>query len=234
MSRPPVVLLHGFGCEGSFWEPQRAALSEAGYRVLAPDLPCHGAQAHEIVPSLDAIADRIAGMCGAPTALLGHSMGGMVALQVARTHPETVAGLALVDAFPSLSVNAAALPGLFVEERDIESRRRIKARWNSARERMAPDAHDALWDTVRAFDAADWLSEIVCPVLGIYGGRGKLGEGDAGRLRRDLLLDRVGGPVTVRIVPGVGHFVNLEQPETVSRILLEWLEELTTQAGGVR
>ena len=38
----------------------------------------------------------------------------------------------------------------------------------------------------------------------------------------------------VRIVPGAGHFVNLEQPETVTRMLLDWLEGLTTKGGATQ
>lgn len=232
MVRPPVVLIHGFGCDGSFWEPQLAALTAAGHCGAAPDLPCHGEAAGDLAPSLGQIAERIAGMCAAPTVFVGHSMGGMVALQVARTHPELVAGLALVDAFPSLQVNAAALPGLFVEHGDLELRRAIRERWTQSSGRMDPAAHDALWETVRTFDASGWLGDIACPLLGVYGGRGRFGVEEGDRLCRELLLDRVAGPTRVCVIPGAGHFVNLEQPEAVSRILIDWLEQLSPRDGG--
>ena len=71
MTRPDVLLIHGFGCDGSFWEPQLIALSDAGYSVTAPDLPCHGELAAKVMPSLDAIAEWVAGLCaGGPAALV--------------------------------------------------------------------------------------------------------------------------------------------------------------------
>jgi len=94
--------------------------------------------------------------------------------------------------------------------------------------RMSRPMYDTIWPSVQEFDVTDRLGEIACPLLGVYGGRGIMEESDAERLRAELNLDQVNAPVTVRIVPGAAHFVNLEEPEAVSRAILDWLAELTT------
>ena len=222
-----MILLHGFGCDGAFWAPQLAALQAAGHEVSAPDLPYHGGPVAGVAPSLQALAGWVLEASGGvPAVLAGHSMGGMIALQAARERPDLVSALVLVDAFPSLAVNASVLPGMFAPDTDLALRRWVERERERVVAGMGPGAHDALWDTVRAFDAGPWLPGIACPLLGIYGGRGMWGEDDAARLRCDLTLDRVRGTVSVAVVPAAGHFVGLECPEAVNWLMVDWLSAL--------
>ena len=101
-----LVLLHPLGSDRSFWDPVLPALEERlpGLRAHALDLPGHGAGAplpedasledfsRAVVDELDGIAAR-----GGPVHLVGVSLGGLVAQQVAAQHPELVAGVVLVD-----------------------------------------------------------------------------------------------------------------------------------------
>jgi pimeloyl-ACP methyl ester carboxylesterase len=100
---PTVLLLHGFGGAASNWALVAPRLAD-GHRVIVPDLPGHGGSAPLPAPpeTLDPFADRIAeliGVCGSEpqTRVLaaGHSLGGVVALRLARRHPQLVAGLLL-------------------------------------------------------------------------------------------------------------------------------------------
>ena len=233
MARRNAVLIHGMCCDSSFWAPQIGALSDAGYSVSAPDLPWHGGPTDGVTPSLQGLAEWVADLADVwPAVVIGHSLGGMIGLDIALRRPERVAGLALVDSFPSLELNGRALPDMFVEDQASDVRAWIESERESILARMTQPVYDRIWPSVREFDVTDRLGEIACPLLGVYGGRGIMEESDSERLRAELTLDRVNAPVTVRIVPGAGHFVNLEQPETVSRMLLDWLEELITQSGG--
>src|SRR5687768_14510336 len=96
---PPVVLVHGWtGAASNFVE--LAPLLARRYRVLAPDLPGHGGSSPlPAAPNMDAYADRVRAVAAAegmlPAAVVGHSMGGLVALRLALRRPDDVSALVL-------------------------------------------------------------------------------------------------------------------------------------------
>ena len=90
---PPLLLLHGFG--GAAWNFAELVPLLAGRRLLIPDLPGHGASAPLPAPSLSGFADAVAGLLDGPADVLGHSMGGVVALRLAERHPSLVRRLVL-------------------------------------------------------------------------------------------------------------------------------------------
>ncbi|HEY0381582.1 MAG TPA: alpha/beta hydrolase [Candidatus Elarobacter sp.] len=97
----PVVLLHGFPLDRSVWDEQVAALTAAGGRVIGVDLRGCGESESSDGPALmEALAGDVAGVLDAlhveRAALVGHSIGGYVALAFFRMYEERVAGLALV------------------------------------------------------------------------------------------------------------------------------------------
>lgn len=99
--RMTVLLLHGWaGTADLNWSHAYGPLAAAGYRVLAPDLPGHGAGARDTTFSLEAAADSAAQLVRssgvARVVVVGHSMGGSIALLLARRHPELIAGLVLM------------------------------------------------------------------------------------------------------------------------------------------
>lgn len=95
----PLVLLHPFPFDGTFWNPVAARLA-ADRAVHAPEFPGFGAAPPVDAPSIDAVADavadRIGVQCPAGRAVVcGVSMGGYIALALAARHPGSVAGLIL-------------------------------------------------------------------------------------------------------------------------------------------
>lgn len=106
-SGPVVVLLHGLGEHAGYWSENVAALVGGGVRVIAPDLPGFGRSAkphRDAVPRayeipwqaavVRALVDRIAP--GERPLLVGHSMGGQIALRYAIAWPDRVRGLVLL------------------------------------------------------------------------------------------------------------------------------------------
>jgi 3-oxoadipate enol-lactonase len=97
----PVLLIHGLGCTGANWAFQVSAL-ESGYRVIIPDLPGAG---HSDPPrgeySIEAFAAslwKLLDHLGLPKAnVIGFSLGGAVALEMAATRPNCVPKLALIN-----------------------------------------------------------------------------------------------------------------------------------------
>src|SRR5215213_6125376 len=91
-----VVLLHGLGGAASNWTAVAPSLAERP-RVVVPELPGHGGSTALPAPvaTLDAYADRVAGVLEAPAVVAGHSLGGLVALRLAVRHPQLVRGVVL-------------------------------------------------------------------------------------------------------------------------------------------
>ncbi|MGK7870118.1 alpha/beta fold hydrolase [Falsiroseomonas sp. E2-1-a20] len=101
---PPVVLLHGlFGAGQNFGTVQKALAAE-GFRVLALDLRNHGDSPHGAEMGYAAMAGDVAETLRAegawPAAIIGHSMGGKVAMALALAEPEGVSRLLVADIAP--------------------------------------------------------------------------------------------------------------------------------------
>lgn len=97
-----VVLLHGKNFAGFYWAGPIDALTRAGYRVVVPDQLGFGRSAKPDLPySFDLLAANTAALLDAlklgTVDVVGHSMGGMLAIRFARTYPERVAHLVLED-----------------------------------------------------------------------------------------------------------------------------------------
>jgi len=112
----PVLLLHGFGADLNTWMFTQPALAE-GRRVIALDLPGHGGSTKELpradAESLAVIIGHAAGALGIERLhLVGHSMGGGIAISFALQRPERVATLTLIaSASLGPDINAAFIDG---------------------------------------------------------------------------------------------------------------------------
>ena len=127
----PLVLLHGVATSRRIWRHVTGPLS-AGRRVIALDVPGFGASS-PAGPGfeLDAVADRIAGELG-PGAfdLVGHSLGGAVAVATAARHPEAVRRLVLVSP-AGLAPRAVGVAAALGTAADLatRARRALGHRW---------------------------------------------------------------------------------------------------------
>jgi pimeloyl-ACP methyl ester carboxylesterase len=100
---PPVVLLHGAGEFAASWMRVIPELAEA-HRVIAPDLPGHGASglageplnAATVVAWLGELIERT---CPSPPTLVGRLLGGAIAARFAIDHPDRPSRLVLVDTY---------------------------------------------------------------------------------------------------------------------------------------
>ena len=98
---PPVLLLHGLGASAESWEPVAGPLSRH-FRVLIPDLIGFG---FTDKPDIDYTLEAFVGFAGAfmqsldipQASLIGHSLGGAIALRIAIEHPQWVDRLAVAN-----------------------------------------------------------------------------------------------------------------------------------------
>jgi len=242
----PVILLHGFTRSGASWE-QAAKFMSAGRSVIAVDLPGHGSSPcpqsvewysfERLDDMLLSVLDRI----GTDRAhLAGYSLGGRAALHFALSHPERVAGLALISASPGIEDQAARERRL-VEDRRLARRileeglesfvdgwagnpvltRRVHmetARRREKNERMSGSSAGyalALEGLGQGAMNPLWtvLPGLTIPTLVIAGDRDG-GYSDISRRMAELIPDS-----KLVIVPDCGHDAPAESPEAVAAAL---------------
>ena len=110
---PTAVFIHGVLNDHSVWMLQTRYLAHHGWNVLAIDLPGHGKSGGEAPISVEGAALSVTALLDAAgvhkAALIGHSWGSLIALEVAATRPDRVSHLAMVGtAFP-MAVSPALL-----------------------------------------------------------------------------------------------------------------------------
>jgi pimeloyl-ACP methyl ester carboxylesterase len=124
-SGSPVVFCHGLFGQGKNWTAIGKALADE-HRVLLLDLPDHGhsprSDRFDYVEYADQVAALLSADFGAddPVALVGHSMGGKVAMLLALRRPELVERLAVVDVAPVPYDHAVEFDGYIAAMKDID------------------------------------------------------------------------------------------------------------------
>ncbi|ACE86170.1 alpha/beta fold hydrolase [Cellvibrio japonicus] len=238
-----IVLIHGWSCRASDWDATLSALASSAAlpKCLAIELPGHGQ--HEHLPWSDW---SIAGLArfvvdqlpeSATIQLVGHSMGGCVALEAAAQLGERARQVILVDTFslPYGDMDTATIDSIETPFRedfvaamaylvdnttpstlDSHTRDWIKTRMSGAApEKMLPIWHNLLrWSPDSAF------SRIQCPIHAING------EHIA-----PAAQDRCAPFVKARVLAGCHHFLQFEQPERFRQALLALLNEGQTPPG---
>lgn len=233
----PLVCLHGAGGTHQHWGLLLRGLTtseQARVRVLLPDLPGHGRSPGPGRPRVSDYGSAVVALLDAlslPRAVLvGHSMGGAVALSVALAAPERVAGLALVGTGARLPV----MPALFddLARGDLESavQRIVEAAYSPtapAAQRAA--GHAAFLQTdprvfaddltaCAAHNVVNQLGAIACPTLVVCGADDRVTP-----LRFSHTLQAgIRGAMLV-VVPDAGHMVQIEQPNAVVAALQAFL-----------
>jgi pimeloyl-[acyl-carrier protein] methyl ester esterase len=102
----PLVLIHGWGMHGGVWQPLLKKLSQH-YQLHIVDLPGMG-HSRPLEPAhLHAVAETLAAQLPPNVDVCGWSMGGLVAMRLALTHPEVVRRMVLIGSSPRF-VNAAS------------------------------------------------------------------------------------------------------------------------------
>jgi pimeloyl-ACP methyl ester carboxylesterase len=240
--RPQVVLVHGSRLSSTQWAPQLSLL-RPHVGVWLVDLPGHGRRADEAF-TLGRCAEvvdeavRHAGVRG-PVVLVGHSLGGFVAMDYAARHGDALAGLVLAGASAS-PVGAGAtvyrLVGGLTDRLGPERMTRVNDRVLRRlypSERIEPVIAGGYWfaptttawrEVMDACRPAS-LARLRCPVLLLDGRWDQFRLGIRG-FRREVPRARV------EILRGAGHLANLDQPEAFADALLRFAHEVADSAHG--
>ena len=234
---PHLVAVHGSRLASSQWLPQ-LPLWDGRVTVGLVDLPGHGRLAGEpftlerCVEVVDEAVD--AAPPGAPVVLLGHSLGGYVAMayaaeRAARLDGLVLAGCSATPTGPGAAVyrGVAAATARIGPERMTRFNNRLLRRLYAA-ELIEPviaggyffDPTPDAWRAVMRTCRPSMLAGVTCPVLVLNG------QWDQFRLRvRDVL--RVLPEAQVAVVPRASHLVNLDQPEAFAEAVASFAESVT-------
>jgi pyruvate dehydrogenase E2 component (dihydrolipoamide acetyltransferase) len=241
-----IVFLHGLGGSQSTWASVLGHFAET-YRVAAVDLPGHGASDKPSPASTDYSISGIAAKLGefleklelAPSILIGHSLGGATALQLALDRPKLVRALVLVDsAALGMEINDELLDRIESAPSRDEARRLLELFFEDRRfvlERGINDMHAArnalgADDAVKAIAASaftrrgqnlvlvDRLGELEVPLLVIWG------ELDRVIPSRHAVAAVTALPTAwLEIMEGVGHVPQVEAAPAFAEIVNRWL-----------
>lgn len=237
-----LVLVHGSRLSHTQWAPQLhrvAALPESRRSrldVVVPDLPGHGTRAAETFTmdrAVGAVAAAVETVEGSgpstPVVLAGQSLGGYVAMAYAAVYPRRLAGLALLGcgAVPR-GAGAAAYRGVARLTERLGPTRMTRVNDRVLRRLYAPgllgevvaggywfEPTRAAWSEVMQRCGPHLLREVGCPVL-VAGGVFDQLMVDAQRYARAAPRGRV------HRVPRAGHLAGLDQPELVTRLLVDF------------
>lgn len=241
----PMVFVHGLGGSLSSWQLVMGALA-ATHRMTAVDLPGHG-RSGTTVPdsSIGGLAADIAAALRAvhakPSVIVGHSLGGAVAMRLALDVPDLVAALVLIDSAGFGTEIAPELLELMASDGGIEAARGLlslffedqKLVTDRGVEEMASFHADGGWAAQQAVASAAFgsgmqqpepavrLAAIDRPVLLIWGERDRVipvaHAFDAVTSLPDALL---------KVLPGIGHVPQVEQPAAVATAIDRFVRSL--------
>lgn len=240
---PPVLLVHGLIASTHAF---KALIQHAGsrYRFIALDLPSSGKSGPYTAYSPRTLAEDCAALLDrlkvGPALVVGHSYGGVVAVELAARHPKAVKGLLAVSA-PALGLGSfRRLLGLGVTERLWGAMGRLsrnatlirsylKLIWGTSSKLTAEHVSDYLeamspaGSTDATLEALRALSEYKLPVEALpdFKAPRRVLWGEQDRLVPVLHGEHLARALkaSFTVLPKVGHFVPEEDPEAVEREL---------------
>lgn len=252
-----VVFLHGAQHDHSVWILQSRALAYRGLSVLALDLPGHGRSAVPLETSVEGIARRAAAalepLANPGFVLVGHSMGSLIALELAAMLGPRTMGVALIgSAFP-MKVSDALLaatrddPAAAMQMINVWSHSASIAAfaprpgapgpgfnivWQNLRlmqhiaHRNGPDVLPTDFAACNAYAAGtERAAALACPALFVLGASDQMTPPRSARSLIDACRDR-----TVVTLPATGHALMTENPDGVRRALERFVDRLATGA----
>lgn len=230
MTRPALLLIPGQLNDAELWRDQIAGLGERA-DCIVPDITGGG--------DLESLAQAVLAEAPERFSLAGFSLGGYVAVEMARQAPQRIERLALLDTaiVPDSPARGrsrrqledlAALPGRFhgFGNQLLRSylaagnlgNAAIVARIRDMTERLGSEVF-VRQSRIPRKDGSEVLAALACPVLILCG------EEDAiTPLADHVAMAALVPQASFVAVPGSGHMTPIEQPEAVTRALRDWLD----------
>jgi pimeloyl-ACP methyl ester carboxylesterase len=249
-SGDPVLFVHGFPLDGTMWLEQIERASPR-VRCIAPDLRGFGLSdpSTDRVLTMERHADDLAAIMDAfgvdGVDLVGHSMGGYVALAFAERHPERIRTLALVNSKSTADSEEAKAGRDMTAIKTVIQGRAVLARemanglladeaspWHKARvETMVEETRvetivAALEGMKQRPDRTAVLESLAVPMVAIVGEEDRLTP----VVEAETMVATVSDGTTT-VIPGAGHMAPIENPDAVAAALAALWERVESRAG---
>ncbi len=244
---PAVVLVHGWACNENYWNAQIAPLKAAHYSVVLVDLAGHGASGKNrsdwsMANYGEDVASVVRQLPDRQVVLVGHSMGGLVALEATRRIGDRVIGIIAVDALKSIGeppmppkqieTRVAAFrrdfigetrqfvtASLFPKSANAQFVNKVAYDMSLASPAVAVASMQALLST----DLAPIVADIHVPVLAI---NSDLEPTDTARIRKSL------PDFSAEVIPHTSHFLMMDDAPRFNPVLLRDIATLVARAPG--
>jgi 3-oxoadipate enol-lactonase len=234
----PLVLLEGIGGDVAGWRRNVPRLAEP-LRVVAYDFRGNGrSDAPDEPMTMATFVEDTVGLLDhlriEAAHLYGQSFGGMVAQELALTHPGGVRSLVLACTHPGVR-HAVPVRAAVPKDRPWEalySPAYLREHPDRVAEDLrvgtpqAPHAARRQWEAMQGFDAFDRLPDIRAPTLVLHGTEDRTIHPDNAR----VLADRIPGARLV-LLQGAGHVYHAEQPEAADVAVLGFVRSLGRESG---
>ena len=244
-AEPALVFIHGWSCDSNYWRGQVPAF-KSKYTVVTVDLAGHGGtdgnrSDWSIARFGQDVATAMAAVPSQKIILVGHSMGGPVAIEAARLLKDRVIGIVGIDTFrtigspppPKPRVDAIVKPfeadfightrelvtqHLFVPGSHPELAAKIAYDMSLSPPRIAIPSLRALFE----YDFTEPLKDVTVPIVGIFS--------DLGPPVNEVRIHKVLPKFHAVTIPGTGHFLMMEDPARFNAALETEVQSLL--AGG--
>ena len=246
-----MVLVHGAGMDRTVWQFQTRALAAAGHDVYAVDLPGHGLSEGPAPTTIGGYADwlvaflEVAGLDRA--IVVGHSMGALVALDVAGRWPDRISALVLVGVAARMPVHPELLAA--AEGNDHLAFELIAAWSHTPAAKLGHHPTPGLWmvgATIRLLersgpgvlhgdlaacdryaDAVARAGAVAAPTLLLLGAEDLMTRPKAAEPLAAALPD-----ARIEILPGTGHLPMIERPDEVVDAVVGFAREVAVPTRG--
>lgn len=232
-----ILLVHGAGGSSRHWEPLLKAWFESslpdGVFPVAIDLPGHGKSGGTVLKSVTAIADFLNVVLDEleikqPVCLIGHSAGGLLGMQFALNYPQRVDRLVLIATSACIQLHPDFLHQATTGDWDYEMlQQSFSAEIPDVLKQLVLDEFRHLRLSLDASDFMDLssvdlrpaLSELTMPIAIVTGDDDVIISP-----RKSKLLQRDLPHAELVIIPGGGHYVQVEQASRVAAVLTNFLQ----------
>lgn len=236
---PVIVLVHGSVVTRKMWLPQLRGLSDT-YKVIAPDLPGHGALADmpfTFSAAAQTLAEVIRQEANGRALVAGLSLGGYVAMELASRSPELVVGLVLSGASfnfdgvlgPYLKLASWLMQCGWLKLGKEKSEERVRRMFPPALADVAAEQLRAgVYPDVLAPSYAEMAGRDFRAMLAKYSGPSLIlnGERDSSSRRGEAKFVSAALQGYAQIIPDAGHACNLDQPEKYNLAVREFAQSI--------
>ena len=213
----PLLFLHGTGCDVSDWMPVIERLPSE-QRCIAPDFRGHGqstvpTQSFTLTDLVEDVLHLADDLRLRELVIVGHSLGGMAAMEVARRSSRVI-GLVLLEGWTSLSAAGSSFDlGRFYGSLSAAAIDQVQQKAKTTRSRFQPEIWSHFWESVTDFDAYTYLQQADIPIWEVFGGMG----------RNALTEEKLCIPPNPNIrwvwIPHAGHYLPHECPAEVAKVV---------------